>query len=54
MYPVEYALRLGAGFGSQISMTLYRWVRVRTVARPTPSTSATATVSPIRAPGTHG
>jgi acyl transferase domain-containing protein/NAD(P)-dependent dehydrogenase (short-subunit alcohol dehydrogenase family) len=26
-YPVEYALRLGAGFGSQISMTLARWVK---------------------------
>ncbi len=25
VYPIEYALRLGAGFGSQISMTLYRW-----------------------------
>jgi acyl transferase domain-containing protein/NAD(P)-dependent dehydrogenase (short-subunit alcohol dehydrogenase family)/acyl carrier protein len=25
-YPVEYALRLGAGFGSQISMTLLRYV----------------------------
>ncbi len=25
-YPVEYALRLGAGFGSQISLTLLRWV----------------------------
>ena len=25
-YPVEYALRLAAGFGSQISMTLTRWV----------------------------
>jgi acyl transferase domain-containing protein/NAD(P)-dependent dehydrogenase (short-subunit alcohol dehydrogenase family) len=25
-YPVEYAIRLGAGFGSQISMTLMRWV----------------------------
>jgi malonyl CoA-acyl carrier protein transacylase len=24
-YPVKYALRLAAGFGSQISMTLYRW-----------------------------
>jgi 3-oxoacyl-(acyl-carrier-protein) synthase/acyl carrier protein/NAD(P)-dependent dehydrogenase (short-subunit alcohol dehydrogenase family) len=24
-YPVEYALRLGAGFGSQISMSLVRW-----------------------------
>ncbi len=26
VYPVEYALRLGAGFGSQISMTLLHWV----------------------------
>jgi acyl transferase domain-containing protein len=26
VYPVEYALRLGAGFGSQISMTLLRWI----------------------------
>jgi acyl transferase domain-containing protein/NAD(P)-dependent dehydrogenase (short-subunit alcohol dehydrogenase family)/acyl carrier protein len=25
-YPVEYALRLAAGFGSQISMALLRWV----------------------------
>jgi acyl transferase domain-containing protein/NAD(P)-dependent dehydrogenase (short-subunit alcohol dehydrogenase family)/acyl carrier protein len=25
-YPVEYALRLGAGFGSQISMTLLHWL----------------------------
>jgi acyl transferase domain-containing protein/acyl carrier protein/NAD(P)-dependent dehydrogenase (short-subunit alcohol dehydrogenase family) len=25
-YPIEYALRLGAGFGSQISMSLLRWV----------------------------
>jgi acyl transferase domain-containing protein/NAD(P)-dependent dehydrogenase (short-subunit alcohol dehydrogenase family)/acyl carrier protein len=25
-YPVEYALRLGAGFGSQISMSLLRWI----------------------------
>jgi len=24
-YPVEFALRLAAGFGSQISMTLYKW-----------------------------
>jgi acyl transferase domain-containing protein/acyl carrier protein/NAD(P)-dependent dehydrogenase (short-subunit alcohol dehydrogenase family) len=29
-YPVQYALRLGAGFGSQICMTLLRWI-------PTPS-----------------
>ncbi|HEX6824024.1 MAG TPA: SDR family NAD(P)-dependent oxidoreductase [Candidatus Sulfotelmatobacter sp.] len=26
VYPVEFALRLGAGFGSQISMTLLRWI----------------------------
>ncbi|MDZ7311796.1 MAG: acyltransferase domain-containing protein, partial [candidate division KSB1 bacterium] len=26
VYPVQYALRLGAGFGSQISMALMRWV----------------------------
>ena len=26
IYPIEYALRLGAGFGSQISMTLLHWV----------------------------
>jgi acyl transferase domain-containing protein/NAD(P)-dependent dehydrogenase (short-subunit alcohol dehydrogenase family) len=26
LYPVEYALRLGAGFGSQVSMALLRWV----------------------------
>jgi acyl transferase domain-containing protein len=25
-YPVRYALRLGAGFGSQVSMSLLRWV----------------------------
>jgi acyl transferase domain-containing protein/acyl carrier protein/NAD(P)-dependent dehydrogenase (short-subunit alcohol dehydrogenase family) len=25
-YPVQYALRLGAGFGSQISMILVRWI----------------------------
>jgi len=28
-YPVEYALRLGAGFGSQISMSLLRWVATK-------------------------
>ena len=28
-YPIHYALRLGAGFGSQISMTLLRWVPTR-------------------------
>ena len=33
VYPVEYALRLGAGFGSQISMTLCRWVPTKDGAR---------------------
>ena len=36
-YPVEYALRLGAGFGSQISMTLFRWVATKDGIRPNPS-----------------
>ena len=35
-YPVHYALRLGAGFGSQISMTLLRWVPTRDGRRRTP------------------
>ena len=28
-YPVEYALRLGAGFGSQTSMSLLRWIATK-------------------------
>src|SRR5690606_15919418 len=36
IYPVEYALRLGAGFGSQICMSLTRWVRGNVGARPAP------------------
>ena len=36
-YPVEYALRLGAGFGSQISMTLLRWVATKDGARKSPN-----------------
>ena len=36
-YPVEYALRLGAGFGSQISMTLLRWVTTKDGARRSPN-----------------
>ncbi|HEV2425225.1 MAG TPA: SDR family NAD(P)-dependent oxidoreductase [Terriglobia bacterium] len=38
IYPIEYALRLGAGFGSQVSMTLLRRVPGRENVRP----SATA------------
>jgi len=37
IYPVDYALRLGAGFGSQISMTLLRWVRTKDGTRPSPN-----------------
>ena len=36
-YPVEYALRLGAGFGSQISMTLMRRLKTKDEARPSPN-----------------
>ena len=36
-YPVEYALRLGAGFGSQISMTLVRWVHTKDEVRRAPT-----------------
>ena len=54
-YPVEYALRLGAGFGSQISMTLLRRVAVPGVARPSPHRAwATRTASPTPPPGSDG
>jgi len=33
-YPIEYALRLGAGFGSQISMTLLHWMGAVNGVRP--------------------
>jgi malonyl CoA-acyl carrier protein transacylase len=36
-YPVRYALRLGAGFGSQISMTLSRWVEPGSGVRANPN-----------------
>ncbi|HTT20696.1 MAG TPA: SDR family NAD(P)-dependent oxidoreductase [Candidatus Sulfotelmatobacter sp.] len=36
-YPVEYALRLGAGFGSQISMSLFRWVATKDGVRRRPN-----------------
>ncbi len=35
-YPVRYALRLGAGFGSQISMSLMRWTPTPDGNRPSP------------------
>jgi len=37
VYPVEYALRLGAGFGSQISMTLLHWITTKTGVRRSPN-----------------
>ena len=37
VYPIEYALRLGAGFGSQISMTLLRRVATKDGLRPSPN-----------------
>ena len=36
-YPIEYALHLGAGFGSQISMTLLRWVATKDGVHPSPN-----------------
>ncbi len=36
LYPIAYALRLGAGFGSQVSMTLYRHVPAPTGIHPEP------------------
>jgi acyl carrier protein/NAD(P)-dependent dehydrogenase (short-subunit alcohol dehydrogenase family) len=37
VYPVDYALHLGAGFGSQISMTLLHWVKTKDGVRPSPN-----------------
>ena len=36
-YPVEYAIHLGAGFGSQISMMLLHWVKTKDGIRPKPN-----------------
>ena len=36
-YPIEYAVRLGAGFGSQISMSLFRWTHPKDGAHRRPS-----------------
>ncbi|MGE5813459.1 MAG: SDR family NAD(P)-dependent oxidoreductase, partial [Acidobacteriota bacterium] len=36
VYPVRYALRLAAGFGSQISMSLLRWIPTATGVRQQP------------------
>jgi len=36
-YPIEYAIRLGAGFGSQISMTLLHWLAPKDGSRRRPS-----------------
>jgi acyl transferase domain-containing protein/NAD(P)-dependent dehydrogenase (short-subunit alcohol dehydrogenase family)/acyl carrier protein len=36
-YPIEYAVRLGAGFGSQISMSLLHWTPLKDAAHRRPS-----------------
>ncbi|MFZ0684233.1 MAG: SDR family NAD(P)-dependent oxidoreductase [Terriglobales bacterium] len=36
-YPIEYAIHLGAGFGSQISMMLLRWVKTKDGIRRSPN-----------------
>jgi acyl transferase domain-containing protein/NAD(P)-dependent dehydrogenase (short-subunit alcohol dehydrogenase family) len=36
-YPIDYAIHLGAGFGSQISMMLLRWVKTKDGVRPSPN-----------------
>jgi acyl transferase domain-containing protein/NAD(P)-dependent dehydrogenase (short-subunit alcohol dehydrogenase family) len=36
-YPVEYAIHLGAGFGSQISMVLLHWIKTKDGLRPAPN-----------------
>ena len=36
-YPVEYAIHLGAGFGSQISMMLLHWIKTKNGIRPSPN-----------------
>ncbi len=37
IYPVEYAIHLGAGFGSQISMMLLHWVKTKDGVRRSPT-----------------
>jgi acyl transferase domain-containing protein/NADP-dependent 3-hydroxy acid dehydrogenase YdfG len=37
VYPVEYALHLGAGFGSQISMMLLHWIKTKDGIRRSPN-----------------
>ena len=53
-YPVEYALRLAAGFGSQIAMSLLRRTPVPTAGVARPESSATPTGSWITPPGSPG
>ena len=36
-YPVQYAMHLGAGFGSQISMVLLHWMKTKEGVRPSPN-----------------
>ena len=53
-YPVRYALRLAAGFGSQIAMALLRWTPTPDGAAAHPASSGTRTGSRTRPPGSAG
>ena len=55
VYPIEYALRLGAGFGSQISMSLMHWIPAKDHgAARARMRWGTKRGSPMRRPGMHG
>jgi hypothetical protein len=47
-YPVDFALRLGAGFGSQVAMSLFRWNPPPDGARRARTSSASASASRTR------
>ena len=54
-YPVRYALRLGAGFGSQVSMTLVSArAAPRVAVTPSPTSSASSTASSTLRHGSRG
>ena len=54
-YPVEYAMHLGAGFGSQISMMLLHWVTTKDGVRRSPERSGLCLPrSLMRRPGAPG
>ena len=53
-YPVTYALRLAAGFGSQITMALLRWAESPMAGGTRRASLASPTASPTRRPGARG